>query len=578
MSNKPALMFEDLSSEVIIQILHFCKYSTILRLAATCKVYHKLVTQSISLQLHIELEANGLELVKGSFARNATYSVILDDLKRFRKAWLDLDLAKPIVRSVGKSHTLLWELREGFYIQAFSQSGVRHADALQFVPLDSETPNPPPLLFDFPFDQFTVDPGQELIALASRNLGLFTTIFIDLCSISTGRAHSLAQCPRLTAEFDFERPFFTLAIAIEIMGNVLLTSVSHPRLHTYELLIWDWRSGNVLSRISSRQGICDFTFLDQQHLAIMSATRTEPHLEVLRSLELLVYALSDGTNSRSDNSGGQIQVADIVASQPILRLAFPPIQESSKISETAFFLQSDPTPGRIIYQRSAAFACSYTHTLSMTFRLSRVNTGWESPDCYQVFLDGRSLLEQVCTSSSTTVPVPWASWGIGATRWFLTPRRPDYWNRLMSSSRFICRLSDQPYYCILDFSSTNANWFPGRTFKSHPARLDQPEGANAIVSRRFEDLRELDKEIYRRSADWTPGHKLFVTAVGADSPSTIIGPGFEEPIMSQLQYQIVCRMNHESDHQGWQINGDCVVGISNMHHPTESLTIHRLRL
>ncbi|CAE6437216.1 unnamed protein product [Rhizoctonia solani] len=572
-------MFEDLSSEVIVQILHFCKYPTILRFAATCKAYNELVAHSIRLKLHIELEVNGLELVKGSFQRNATYSVILEDLKRFRKAWLDLDLTEPIIRPAGKYKTLLWELREGFYIQAFSQSGVRYADALQFVPLDSETPNPPPLLFDFPFDTFTVDPGQELIAIASKNLGLFTTIFIDLCSMATGCAHSLAQYPRLTAKFDFERPFFLPAIALEIMGNVLLTNVSHLRLHTYELLIWDWRSGNVLSRISSRQGICDFSFLDQQHLALLSASRTEPHLDVLRSLELLVYGLPNGTSTRSNNSEGQIQASDIVASQPILRLAFPLIQESSKISETTFVLRSDPTPGHIIYRCSASFACSYTHTLSMIFSLSRITTGWESPDCYRVFLDGRSLLEQVRTSSSTAVPVPWASWGICTTRWFLTPRRPDQWNRWMSSSRFIYRLSDQPYYCILDFSPTNFNCFPCPTLTSQLVGINQPEAANAIGSRsRFEDLSELEQEIHRLSVDSKPGHKLFMAMVGADSPSTIDGPGFEEPITSRLQYQIICRMNHEpADYQGWLINGDCVVAISTWRHSTERLIIHKIK-
>ncbi|CAE6416013.1 unnamed protein product, partial [Rhizoctonia solani] len=175
----------------------------------TCKAYNQLVTQSTSLQLHLELESHGLELVKGSFKRDTPFSLILEDLKRFHQGWLDLDMEEHIVRPAGKARGLRWELREGFYIHAFSQSDSRHADALQLVPLDSSTPDPPPLLFESTFEEFTIDPGQGLVALVSRNLGLFTTILVDLCAMETGLAHPLAQFPRLTAEFDFERPFFS---------------------------------------------------------------------------------------------------------------------------------------------------------------------------------------------------------------------------------------------------------------------------------------------------------------------------------------------------------------------------------
>jgi hypothetical protein len=83
------------------------------------------------------------------------------------KGWLDLNMEQPVVRSLGNSEMLLWELREGFYVKAFSQSRGQFADALQFVPLDHETPDPPPLMFDFVFSEFTTDPAQDLIAMIS---------------------------------------------------------------------------------------------------------------------------------------------------------------------------------------------------------------------------------------------------------------------------------------------------------------------------------------------------------------------------------------------------------------------------
>ncbi|KAG8709862.1 hypothetical protein FRC11_005144 [Ceratobasidium sp. 423] len=536
MDSKDSLEFKALSSELIIQILHCCEYPTILRFAATCKEYHELVRKSISLQLHIELEANGLELVKGSFKPGTTYSVILDDLKQFRDAWLDLDIEQPIARPLGESRMLLWELREGFYIKAFSHSQERLADALQFIPLDSETLDPPPLLFDFTFDEFTVDPGQELIACVSKNLGLFTHIHVDLCSMATGLAHPLAQHPRLTAEFDFERPFFSPGFAIEIMGNVVLAKVSHTRLHTYELLIWDWKSGNPLSRISSRRGICDFTFLDKQHLALLSGTRSDQ--EYLDTLELLVYPIGDDPAIRNDFSQGQLKAADLPVSRPILRLAFPQIKEGSKVSEGGFFLRSDPTPGRVVYNNSAAFACSYAKTLSMTFCFRRVNTGWEDSSSYRVFLDGGFLLDQLRNIPNKATLIPWSSW---------------------------------------DFSSLNAGRFRDRVSPADPAALHNLDGGRDLgLVIQSGDLRQLEHNFYYLAVSSSPNHESFVTTVGADNPSIIHGLGFEEPITSRLPYRITFRTSNVVDHRGWQINGDCIVGLVPRGLP-KFITIYKLK-
>ncbi|CAE6521177.1 unnamed protein product [Rhizoctonia solani] len=474
----------------------------------------------------------------------------------------------------------------------------RHADALQFIPLDLKTPDPPPLLFDISFDEFTVDPEQGLIAIVSKNLGLlvlfdsvrprncllggfdrFTTIHVDLYSITTGLAHLHAQYPRLTVEFAFERPFFSPELDIEIMGNVLLIKASRSRFHAYELLIWDWRSGIFLNRITTRQGICDFTFLDKQHLVVLSGTRSDPDSEALGTLELLVYTISDGISTCSNLLHGQLRVADLVVSQPTLRLAFPQIQESCTISDTEFYLRSDPTPGRILYTHSAAYACSYTTTLSINFYVRNVNTGWEGPDYYRVFLDGRFLMDQLRTyNSNETVHVPWSSWGVCATRWFITTERPNHWICRMSSSRFISQLSDQPYYCILDFSSANVGRSRGCALQSNPPGLDGLDVTkDSGLGVEFEGLRRLEQDLRHFPADSPAGHELLVATVGADNPGTISGIGFEEPITSRLPYRIVCRMNNQSDHEGWQINGDCIVGVATRGIASESLTIYKLK-
>ncbi|EUC59010.1 F-box protein, putative, partial [Rhizoctonia solani AG-3 Rhs1AP] len=249
----------DLSPELVIKILHYCDYSAIFKFAATCKAYQKIVADTTSLQLHIELEANGLEIVKGSFKGEATYSIILEDLRRFRDAWLNLDV-----------------------------------NAIQFIPLDSESPDPPPLMFDFKFNEFTVDPEQGLIAMICRadDFDLGNTCDIHLCSSATGLAHPLAQYPKLTVAFDYPLPPFSSQFALEIMGHRLLTKAAHSGANNYELLIWDWRHGALLHRISSREGMCDFTFLDQRHLVVLSVTRSNPDRAILNKFALMIYAIT----------------------------------------------------------------------------------------------------------------------------------------------------------------------------------------------------------------------------------------------------------------------------------------------
>ncbi|CAE6521876.1 unnamed protein product [Rhizoctonia solani] len=245
---------QGLSPELIIKILHCCDPSTILRFAATCKAYCELVAQSTSLQLHIELEANGLELVK-VLKQDTTYSMILEDIKKFRDPWYNLDFREPVKRPLRETRGILWRLRQGFYIKAFSQSRGQYSDALQFIPLDPQALDPPPLMFEFTFWAFAADPGQGLAAMISRDTDRCNTCHVHLRSSITGLAHPLAKYPRLSAEFDFEVVFQSgYTMDIEIMERMVFAKVSNQRPSVYELLIWDWRLGTLLHRISFERG------------------------------------------------------------------------------------------------------------------------------------------------------------------------------------------------------------------------------------------------------------------------------------------------------------------------------------
>ncbi|CAE6447894.1 unnamed protein product [Rhizoctonia solani] len=578
--DRETFALDGISPELIIQILHYCEYPSILSFAATCKAYHELVVQSTSLQLHIELEVQGLEIVNQTCQRGTSYAVLLNDLRRFRDGWLDLEFAAPVDRLVGDSGMLLWELREGFYIRAFSRFEERFSDALQLIPLDSTIPVPLPLTFEFTFNEFTADPRQELLAMLSRDTKRDAHVHIYLCSSTTGLAHPSARHPRLTAEFDFETPYFWPGFSIEIMGRLVVAKVLHPQAHIYELLIWDWRAGILLDRISSQRGICDFTFLDQQHLVVFSGSQSKQ--EHLDTLALLVYVISKETPTcTGPPNNGPLRVADFPISQPILRLEFPRIRESLRISETGFFLRSEPTPGRAMHTTSVTFACAYAITLSMTFFFRDTFDGWGGYPYYRVFLDGKFLLDQVrtCLNSGMRV-LPWSSWGANVTRWFVEPEGPDHWICWMSGSRFITSLPNRPYFCIFDFSPPAVRRYRDRFAQAHPVALDHlVDHSDLAMADGFEDLDRLAGDINLFSQKSPPGHELFAVTVGADNPCIIKAdeyPGFEESITSQLPYRLVFRTNNRKNHEGWQINGDCVVGISSQE-VSETLTVYKLK-
>ncbi|KEP46733.1 F-box-like domain protein, partial [Rhizoctonia solani 123E] len=531
----------DLSSELIIEILHCCDCLTILRFATTCKAYHELVAESTSLQLHIELEVNGLELVKGSSKHDATYSVILEDLKRLYDAWLTLDIGEPIVRSLGSLPGPLWDLRENFYIRAFSRSEANIPDTVQFIPLDGQTPDPPCFMFDFGFREFTVDPEQALIAMISRGPDN-NTCHVHLCSSITGLPHPLAEHPRLTAEFDFEPPTVSSGFAIEIMEHLVLVKLSYPDTSIYEVLIWDWKSGNLLHRISSRKGMCDFMFLDQRHLVLLAST-TGPTED---SIALLVYDISNTAPARTSYPDKQSRVDGFSTTEPILRLEFPRLKESSRISETGFFLRAGPTPGRRIYTKSAAFSCSYVMTLSITFGFHPVGYIWEISDApsYRVFLDGRSLLNHILTSphDETTV-LPWDAWGPNATRWFTAPRESDhlvYWPYCMAGSKYIPPLSHLPYYSIFDFSPLSVSRSGTQLTQLHSDTI--PSDGGLGMGHRFGSLlRFSDGHLPDFLAELPSRPEPFVAIIGSDDPSIMdaSNPGFGEPITSRLPYRLV---------------------------------------
>ncbi|KAG8718674.1 hypothetical protein FRC11_003514 [Ceratobasidium sp. 423] len=164
-------------SEVLTRILHNCDYRTILRFSMTCKESHEIVHQSVSVQLHIELEVNGLEIVEQSPKVGTSYASILQELKDYRDAWLNFRLSLAYLQRIADPATGIicpeWGLHNEAYFGGFRRP---EEDDPEAYPLDSiqvahfYSPTiPPPLYFKKKTDESTVDPKQDLIVLVEHD-------------------------------------------------------------------------------------------------------------------------------------------------------------------------------------------------------------------------------------------------------------------------------------------------------------------------------------------------------------------------------------------------------------------------
>jgi hypothetical protein len=86
-----------------------------------------------------------------------------------------MDFGPAVEVPMPKDRILLWELREGSFISAYSTTRrPKLADAIQVVPLNAQG-LPKPIKFGIEFHEFTLDLSQELVVLAVVDLPRFVS-------------------------------------------------------------------------------------------------------------------------------------------------------------------------------------------------------------------------------------------------------------------------------------------------------------------------------------------------------------------------------------------------------------------
>ncbi|CAE6463973.1 unnamed protein product [Rhizoctonia solani] len=564
-----------LPSETLVPILHFCNYKTIIRLSMTCKRLYEIVHQSTSIQLHIELEAGGLEIVGRPLKAGANYASILGELKGYQDAWLNFRLGPHFQQPFPDLRTGTYhpQLSDKTYFEALLQpddEGDYIADyplnRIQVVDFDSSTN--PLLNFKKKFEVFTTDLKQDLIVLIQYNHEHLTSAIIHLHHISTGVPHSLARFPTLTARFEDdaseEPPSRSIYVCSMVMRDVIVVNFA-PRYRGAsrygDVVIWNWQSGVLLGRILSETDGTAPVFFDKDHLLLYSFppnSSIEPNSTGSNQVALLIYRVpTTAAMVHQELPNADVYVPSCPSLEPTLILDFPTLHSAYRVDEH-ILLKTQARPGDVAYRGLAKVAHSHISTVALRLSVAQKNRPkgeWRSTTHYSIYVKLNFLLDYLSENQvGEMTTVHWSQWGAAATRWFINNETTE-----QSASCGSLHLRFHRGYDATRLMSL-------LVFDPH------------IISRQTVhalDEIEQQKVLQGQGLDFLGGTldciKLLVPFVDTDlgpdvdrriasNLKTVIHTGFEEPVESTLRFMVVNRLETELTHVKWYLHGEYLIG------------------
>ncbi|KAJ1304000.1 hypothetical protein OPQ81_008408 [Rhizoctonia solani] len=580
--------------EIIVRILHNCEYVTIIRFSLTCKEAYEMVSSSVSLQLHMELDINALEIPNGSWKGHPNYSLALQELRDYQAAWFNLRFS-PMVRQHIISPDIFvpfWRVRHGTCYGNFRVSKFENGDSFE---VDDSTQTailgsssiPPPVYYDIKFSYSRADPRQDLVVLIEDRHGGYGPLRFHLRSFTTGNPHPLAEHPILTISIDSD--FLTennlrdapSSNDLRIMGNYLVGKVdwSASRSNISETLLWDWKTGILLSRIY-QDSQASYTFLDKEHLLVYSTLRANDFQST--RFALLIYHIPNLTSDHKVPPYAQFQPSLYPKHRPTLIFELPELQPSWEIVEHDLVMGCDPVPGDVVYAKSAAFLCSHITTLGLCFRIAS-NTHQQPHTFgsyqrvpalidYNVLVSARCLFAYMggnhCEDATTRI-IPWSQWGTTATRWFVEEGSTrhlieGYRYQLIrsvqtdsSGAQFVTVVDVNPGITRRAYTYTPTSQ-DGHTSTNIAQMSAVLEGKGLALERLFRPKND-SAELPVPDVGEELNHDVFAETIGSDM-ETVIRGGFKHPVVSCLPYRVVAKLQPLPLHNYWQIRGEYLVG------------------
>ncbi|CAE6435150.1 unnamed protein product [Rhizoctonia solani] len=340
------------------------------------------------------------------------------------------------------------------------------------------------------------------------------------------------------------------------MRHLLAIKIDDDETPSYELLIFDWKSGTLINRISpaSGHGIGDFAFLDKDRLVLISGLTNERTTE-LEAVNLMIYdiypRLPLSLRHRDSPVGPIFELKHLARSHPTITFGFPEIDKQYRF-RSLLQLRTGPVPGYATYSKSVGFAYPRVPTLYLPLTLEDLSGELIDHVKFKIFVDVDRLLR---FSENGPFTVPWSTWGAYATRWFLGDDRVDSWSRSISGSRYVRIGAGGSLQFPCDQSVFDFN---PRTVRHR----DTDHLGTVEFRHKLKDLASHGKRLTTRVLTGSEELRGLVEIIGSDLP-TVITRGFKAPVISTLPYRAVTK-GQVCWAEGWTIDGEHIVGINSM--------------
>ncbi|CAE6455104.1 unnamed protein product [Rhizoctonia solani] len=569
----------DLPVETIASILILCDYRTILRFSATNKGYHRIVCDASNLQLKIELESHGLEIIKNktnrldkSTLRELGRRLLVQRSLRHSRhgSWLhveDMDSDIEIYH-----YCICHDLYVGAYATVEDPDEPPYDSLLISSLWRNEDEQPLYLNCGTRFSDFVVDPLQKLVVLVKTPYDSLNFAQFDFRSVEDGQPHSLARLPIISIHLgdptsDLEDVASFINTQTQVANNLLVVGCHWPDTDNrlYEIVIFDWISGVLLGRIYSQTTLtASFVLLDKDYLAVYSATSgsLSKHPDVIA---LQVYHIPTITPSSSDKNG-HFKIASHTSLAPTLILEFPRVQDSLIIGRESL-MSADPGVGRVVFDTLITCVCLRVTTLDVRLSLSNPNRysgidGLDSQEThfayYRIYVSTCHIFELLDQQGPGPVTLNWDQWGTRATRWFNGEyRRSPIVGPLCIQWKTVGRRYQK--LSSVEFNPLSINAY----FTPFPSKSHQNEVASLPNHRQsIHEYRPLAPSTRTVSQEGPSEVEEVRVEMFGTNHKSVFHAGFKEPVESCLPYRVTTQRDRLDAYRTWLIQGQQLMGRS----------------
>ncbi|KAG9121182.1 hypothetical protein FRC07_002978, partial [Ceratobasidium sp. 392] len=372
--------------------------------------------------------------------------------------------------------------------------------------------------------------------------------------------HNLSGAPHpqaksATLEFRTSR-FLTFAAhdpqPIQIQGDLVSALLRSSRTGPdWVLVIWDWKTGELVLEKRGASHAISFTFLSHDSYMLVERDPSSAHLLV-------------------DHLDAQPGVT-----VPRFKLRLPELSVGWTYG-TLHFRSDLPTPARDSYQPGQAFLPDpETGIIYLSIGLNGPPSA-SSPDGHMLHLGlfiGREALRRnllaLGGSSCDPVELGWSQWGEEVTRWIDMGAMPGLL-ATVHGSRCVQLVrqerSPKAWLQVLDFS-------PAAVCRNTPAN----ESARSDLGRIYEDSSSYEQLniILADANKRTSAGSVLVERYGYDRPTVLDMPGaFLHRVVSRLPYRCTTRIEPVDADSEWTIDGDLLFEIKVEHFSTRFLLLN----